>query len=241
MRKGIFTIETSMSYDELFPLIKERAPWRSEVIFSNGINTKDFETCQPFNRHPLLKLEIVKEYLDNINFQPRSVLDIGFNYGYNSIGLYQAYKCEVVGIDVSESHLKIATFLANLASISDLKFNIEDATYFVKQNYFDFILHFGTLYHLPNPLLAIENCYKNLKSGGILALETTAFYGENQYSCKFINGFKGDTTNFWALSKKTIEYCLNFYGFTNIKLLKEVSTEYIGNDLSRVIYVAHKP
>jgi SAM-dependent methyltransferase len=240
INKGAFIIKTSMSYEELFPLIKKRQPWRSEIVFSNGINTKDFETFKPFNRHPILKLEIVKEYLDSINFKPKLALDVGFNYGYNSIGIHQAYRCKVIGIDITDSHLETANFLSSLANVSDIEFRIEDANLFLKENYFDFILHFGTLYHLPNPLLAIENSYKNLKAGGILALETTTYCAEDEYACKFINGFKSDRTNFWALSKRTIEYCLKFYGFTDIKLLKEVNTEYIGSDMSRVIYVAHK-
>ena len=62
-------------------------------------------------------------------------------------------------------------------------------------------LHFGTLYHLPNPVLSLQTTFDNLRSGGYLALETQVYdHPQDPNICYFMHMQNNDKTNFWALS-----------------------------------------
>ena len=235
-----WNVQTDASDEEIKAFLKEYSPWRALITFNKSISSETYETYQPFNRTPLGKIQAAERHLPKSALSG-DILDIGFNCGYNSIYLASAYGARPVGIENNTRHQKVATYLAELSRVK-AEFVIGDAENFVRENSFDLIVHFGTLYHLPNPMLSLASTARNLRPDGWLALETTAYIGgtgpkENLW----IYGFNGDKSNFWALSKPTIEEMLEVLGFTDIKLVTESFPPIYKGKMSRIIYVARKP
>ncbi|MEM7240309.1 MAG: class I SAM-dependent methyltransferase, partial [Pseudomonadota bacterium] len=147
-----FTIETDRSREEVADEMRKLEPWRVHVRFSNGFETTELETIQPWTPHPLDKLLIMMEHSGEALFQDARGLDIGFNAGYNAITLAQKYGCDVVGIDTNPLHLRKASALGRMAGVQP-KLLTADAHDFTDDP-FDIVLHFGTLYHLQDPVRA---------------------------------------------------------------------------------------
>lgn len=182
-------------------ILTRYAPWRMGLSFTRGPSSRDFETFKPFNDVPLRKLLTTLDHL-SLPAAP-AVLDVGFNCGYNSLYMADRFSAAVTGIDVLARHKGLADELAALLDL-DVEFRLDDAEDFLRPEAFDVILHFGTLYHLPNPLRSMENCARSLKPGGHFALETTRYLGAADCA-RWIYGFNGDRTNFWALGDRVIE------------------------------------
>jgi len=105
------------------------------------------------------------------------------------------------------------------------------------------VLHFGTLYHLPNPVLSLQVTFANLRPGGYLALETQVYdHPEDPNICYFMYMQNNDETNFWALSTSVLTKCLELLGFREIQqLLKVVPAQGLAEHMARIILVARKP
>jgi len=235
-------VETSLSRDELAPKLESWTPWRHLINFSNGLSTGDFETTQPFNRQPIAKIRLLEDKMDWSAVDGGRALDIGFNCGYNTIHLAAEHDMTVTGIDVNPRHLEVATFLSEVAGVTDrVDFRLDDATTFCEEGSFDLVLHLGTLYHLPNPYLALQTAARNLKPGGKLALETQTYVGEDQTLSKMIHGDKGDFTNWWSLSRRAVFVMLEHVGFAEAELVFEAGNEWISDDQARSVFVATKP
>ncbi len=232
---------TDLSPDELAPMLEQWGPWRLEIEFSNGLNTTDFGVQEPFIPEPLGKILRVGAAVDLEEFRGGRAIDIGYNIGYNTIYLAETYDMSVTGVDIGTRHKEVAEFLLGATTLADqVEFVVGDATTFTTPEPVDLVLHFGTLYHLPNPLLAVETTARNLRPGGLLALETQIYIGEDQTLSKYINGFMGDDTNFWALSRQTLRRVLTHYGFVDIEVLFETEPDYIGHDMARIILIARR-
>ena len=64
--------------------------------------------------------------------------------------------------------------MARFASVETCRFLQDDAETFRDPEGFDLIIHFGTLYHLPDPVLALQTTLANLRPGGLLLLAAAA-------------------------------------------------------------------
>ncbi|MBI2994295.1 MAG: methyltransferase domain-containing protein [Gammaproteobacteria bacterium] len=236
-------MRTGLPPAELLDKLRRWEPWRHEILFSNGVRTSQLKTTQPYTAAPLLKLQTLARHLPMEALRGGRALDIGCNAGYNSIHLAQAYGMSVTGVDVVKRHIEVSTFLGSLLTSSQVEFVHEDVTFFRRPMQFDLALHFGTLYHLSNPLLSLENTAASLKPGGCLGLETTCYDGSDPMLCKWVKGVSNDHTNRWALSKAVLRDVLAMYGFTGFRVLAENRVNPALTDvrgLTRVICFARK-
>ncbi|MEM6933950.1 MAG: class I SAM-dependent methyltransferase, partial [Pseudomonadota bacterium] len=234
-----FVIETEKSREEVEAEMRKLEPWRVHVTFSNGFETSELETIQPWNPHPLNKLRMLMEHAGEDVFQSARVLDIGFNAGYNSIALTQQYGCDVVGVDNNPLNLRKAEALTAMAGVAP-KFLIADAQEFTDEP-FDVVLHLGTLYHLEEPVRSMRTAAANLKPGGWLFLETVGYNGTDPLDARMIYGFFGDKTNFWALGEGALRVMLELAGFTDTQVIRTVDLKiYEGTGLNRIILSARK-
>jgi 2-polyprenyl-3-methyl-5-hydroxy-6-metoxy-1,4-benzoquinol methylase len=221
--------------------LKRYEPWRMELRFESGPKASDFETYEPFQNIPLFKLAKILEHIPKERLHGARVLDVGFNVGYNSIHLASEFGCAVTGIDVVQKHKTVAEEIRKMAGV-EVEFLLANAEEFERPDEFDLILHLGTLYHLPNPVRSMECCFRSLKPGGWFALETMCYRGNSDSSLnKWIYGFGGDMSNFWALGAETIESIAHYCGITDLKLVFEAWPPAFRREMSRAIWIGRRP
>ncbi|MEO0983314.1 MAG: class I SAM-dependent methyltransferase [Pseudomonadota bacterium] len=217
--------------------LETHAPWRMELSFHGGPKASDFETFQPFNARPLRKLHVLMGQAD-LPDRP-AVLDVGFNCGYNSLYCASRLGSAVTGLDVSRKNKAVADGLADLIGV-EAEFLLENAEDFERADAYDLALHFGTLYHLPNPLRSIEKTAKSLRKGGLFALETIRYTGDPRQA-KWIWMFNGDKTNFWALGDEVLSEQFQRCGLSTLELIENVEIKaYEGEHMSRATWIARK-
>ena len=220
--------------------LRRHEPWRIELKFDSGPKASDGPTFQPFNEATLNKMRILLEHISETVGRGGHVLDIGFNAGYNSLFLAQEFDANVIGIDVSRKHKSVADELAGLLQVR-AKFRLASAEDFERPNRFDLILHLGTLYHLANPVLSLQRCFRSLKKGGWFALETICYRGsDDPAACKWIHNFAGDVTNFWALGEGAIQSIAKYCGIAELRMVLEVWPEAYNREMSRTIWVGRR-
>ncbi len=235
-----FNIDTQLSQEALLEKLKVYEPWRIGIGFSNGVNTSDLETMQPFSDVPLAKLKMIAEYGGEEQLTNKRVLDIGSNIGYNSIKLTRDYGCNVTGLEFDPKNIEKANLIADLCGV-DVEFQQGDAGTYLAEDEFDLILHLGTLYHLPDPIGALKCSAQSLKSGGRLYIETAIYNGEDEYACRYVYGYGNDYTNFWALSPKVITEILEYHGMKSVVKFKDIVIKlYEGTGMSRALFCAEK-
>ncbi len=242
MEKQTLTLRTFLSPEELRDRLKNWEPWSIRVDFSNGVSTKDLKRRNRFVEHPLSKFSVVEAAIPFADISHGRLLDIGCNAGYNCIHAAAKYGIRCIGIDTSSRHIEVSRFLSELAGV-DAQFFIASAENFSRPKEFDVVLHFGTLYHLPNPVLSLRAAFDNLRLGGYLALETQVYdHPEDPNICYFMHMQNNDPTNFWALSMSVLTKCLELVGFRDVReLSKVVSSEWLAQHMARVVLVARKP
>jgi SAM-dependent methyltransferase len=215
-RDDTLIVPTSLAADEMRARLAELRPyggWRHLIRFSNGVKTSDVEMAKPWSDRPLHKIKRAERALPDFARRGGRALDVGCNCGYNSLWLANTYGMNVVGIEASVSHKIVCEFLAGQAGIGGVDFKVDDAETYLEPDGFDLVLHFGTLYHLRNPVRALETASRNLRTGGVLALETQCHGGKGERIARYVRNFDGDPSNWWALGDGALRDILAFCGF----------------------------
>jgi SAM-dependent methyltransferase len=129
-------------------------------------------STQTSQTNELLNLLRIFEIENKIKLINKKILDAGSGSGHRITNVAQHYKkCKFLGIDISDTSLKIANTLKeknNLQNIQFKKFNLMDST--LKLGKFDFILCMGVLHYLSNPEKGLQNVLQTLKQDGIIFL-----------------------------------------------------------------------
>jgi len=241
MENGVLTLHTTLTPEALSEKLRLWEPWGHRIDFDNGVSTKDFKRYFPFSEQPLNKFGLVEAAIPFRDIPNGRLLDIGCWAGYNCIHAAMKYGTRCTGIDVVPKRVEISCFLSELAGVN-AEFFVASAETFSRPEEFDVILHFGTLYHLPNPVLSLRTTFDNLRPGGYLALETQIYdHPEDANICYFMYMQNNDATNFWALSRRVLTTCLELVGFREIRQLKLVPAEGLAKYMARIILVARKP
>ena len=241
MKKHFLTLHTTLSPETLKEKLQHWEPWRHRIDFDNGVSTMDLKRGSHFSEHPLKKVSLFQTVIPFENISAARLLDIGCNGGYNSIYAAMKYHFLTIGVDISPRHIEVSKFLASLSGVS-CEFLCESAETFSRPGEFDFVLHFGTLYHLPNPLLSLERSFENLKPGGYLALETQVYdHPQDPNICYFMHGQNNDPSNFWALSTPVLKKNLELIGFANIQEVKRFVNPLLADHMARIFVSARKP
>lgn len=239
-QKFFLELDTKQPKQRLLNQLKKFEPWGHRIDFSNGVTTKDLKRRTPFSENTVQKAFLAFKHIPTQGLKGKRILDVGCNSGYNSI--YAATKHGMVptGIDVSTRHIQVSTMLSKMAGIK-AEFKKADAETYLEAEAFSVVFHFGTLYHLPNPLLSLQTTYNNLKPGGWVAIETQIYEGQDENECYFMHMHNNDHTNFWALSPQVMEKYMTFIGFKNIKEILRVTPKAMEVEgMHRTITIAQK-
>ncbi len=127
------------------------------------------QTSQTNELLNLLRIFELENKTELINLK---ILDAGSGSGHRITNVAKYFKkCEFLGIDISDTSLKIANAIKeknNIQNIQFKKFNLMNST--LKLGKFDIILCMGVLHHLSDPEKGLQNILQTLKKDGILFL-----------------------------------------------------------------------
>jgi tRNA (mo5U34)-methyltransferase len=92
------------------------------------------------------------------SLEGKTVLDIGCNCGFWSIQAQLAGAQRVLGLEASEENVEQARLILGLTGLKGLSFEIANAYDVSSERHgqFDVVLYLGLLYHLENPVLALN-------------------------------------------------------------------------------------
>lgn len=208
---GGMRIDTAVAPERVRDFLKAHEPWRHRIDFSGGVSTVDFRTIPPFSATPCRKIQLAERHVGPLSGYKRA-LDVGCNAGYNSLYLASRYGMQVLGLDHLPRHVQVSQALAEVAGVQGCTFQQGDAESFRDPAGFDLILHFGTLYHLRNPVRALETALANLKPGGLMLIETQLHGLPWSRTSAFIHGYHGDNSNWWALGEGALKDICAIFG-----------------------------
>ncbi len=241
MGNNFLTFSTSLPPEVLKEKLRAWEPWSHRLDFDNGVSTLDCVRRIPFSEQPLSKFALVEPTIPFAELAGGRLLDLGSNAGYNSIHAAVKYQFSTTGVDYNRRHIEVSRFLADLAGVPS-EFLLGSAETFSRPGEFDVALHFGTLYHLQNPLLSLRQTFDNLRPGGYLALETQVYdHPQDPNICYFMHMQNNDSTNFWALSTSVLKKSLELIGFSELREIKRVVPAILAEHMARIVLVAQKP
>jgi tRNA (mo5U34)-methyltransferase len=141
------------------------------------------------------------------------VLDIGARDGFFSFECERRGAAEIVAIDYVPAE-KTGFLVAREILGSKLNLKHENIYNLNVSNYgvFDVVLFLGVLYHLPDPLHALQIVFQMLRAGGSLYLETVVIDGDlppniaerplMQFYPKATKN--SDPTNYWGMTESCV-------------------------------------
>ncbi len=241
MSQNFLTLKTALSPEALRDKLHAWEPWSHRVDFDNGVSTMECVHRFPFSAEPLNKFGLAERVVPFGELTGGHLLDLGSNAGYNSIHAALKYRMYPTGVDYDPKLIEASRFLADLAGV-EAEFVLENAERFCRPGAFDIALHFGTLYHLPNPLFSLQNTFHSLKPGGYLALETQVYdHPSDPNLCYFMHMQNNDASNFWALSTPVLKKSMDLIGFREVVDVMRVTLPTLAQYMTRLVLVARKP
>lgn len=182
----------------------EQIEWWHQVPLKDGRITP--------GRAPVYLLE--KEYLfDQIDFNNRSVIDIGCWDGYFSFKAEERRAKEVIALDNPSfrwGELDGFNFLHNHFN-SHVKW-VKGSVFDPPRRQFDIVLCYGVLYHLNDPLTAATNCFQ--MSNDLVCFEGLIFDAALPSLLLIPPGYlDGDMTNIYTMSTAYLKMVAELNGF----------------------------
>jgi len=144
---------------EIEKAVNKYPEWFYNFEFANGASTQCSD--QKTNEIHTTRAEIIFPFLDKLyegKWQNIDCLDIACNQGWFSSQIAVRGAHRVTGIDIRESHIKMANTIKDLANLTNLNFKVQDFLEIEgsSDEKADLVLFLGILYHLDNPLQAIR-------------------------------------------------------------------------------------
>jgi tRNA (mo5U34)-methyltransferase len=198
--------------------------WFHSIDLGRGVVTKGVDATQ---RERLSRLQLP------VDLSGRSVLDIGAWDGFFSFEAERRGAKRVVAADYYSWHGqgwgtgqgKAGFELAREAlgsRVEDVDVDVMDLSP-ERVGTFDVVLFLGVLYHLPNPLLALERVAS--VTGDLLILETVVdMVGFERPALAFYPGreLNGDPTNWWGPNGPAVHGMLHSVGFAEVETMTPV-------------------
>jgi tRNA (mo5U34)-methyltransferase len=140
-------------------ILKQYDNWFYSFEFINGAAT--VVTDNQAGKIHTNRAYIIFSFLDQLfeeKWQQIDCLDIACNQGWFSSQIAIRGAHQVTGIDIRESHIKMANTIKSLTPLDNLNFQVQDFLKIDIASYkkADLVLFLGILYHLENPLQAIR-------------------------------------------------------------------------------------
>jgi len=160
-----------------------------------------------------LKTEIWVSQCIPPSLEGMKVLDVGAWDGYYSF-LCEQRGAHVTAIDISHEHrrgFEVARSILN-SRVQYETMSVYDIDQ-LPQN-FDYVLCFGVLYHLENPILALRKIRE--KCTGMMLLETASILSPRS-TVDFVWPKHPDQTTYWRFSNKALIRMCKLAGFRDVE------------------------
>lgn len=214
------------SREELTALVQSLAGWYQRIYLGRGVYTMAAGAY-----HEAVWERFKPAFPDDL--RGASVLDIGCNAGYFSMQIKMRGAGRVLGIDHLEHYLKQAAVCTRIwdLDIEYRKLDVDQVTDLREE--FDIVVFAGVLYHLKNPLRAIEDLAAVCRDVILLETEIMSNDPRNRVyvrqgpfgqvkvrACrtgimKFVEGaeLNGDGSNWWIPDTECVFGMLRTAGF----------------------------
>jgi len=158
--------------------------WFYNFEFVNGASTKNPDPKT--NGIHTTRAGIIFPFLDEFykgRWQQIDCLDIACNQGWFSSQIAIRGAHQVTGIDIRESHIKMANTIKDLTNLTNLTFKVQDFLEIdtAANEKADLVLFLGILYHLDNPLQAIRKIRSLTKN--LCIIETQVAKSNPELEC----------------------------------------------------------
>ena len=161
-------------------MIKEKTKllWENWIKITNDRCHLHFELeHNNLNKHIKICIDVgdqtAERVYNDINLEPKNILDIGSSVGFNSIGLSQKYKDSlIVGIEPDKEACQIANKMAQDFKKTNVRFvsGVCETLPFC-DNQFDLIICHTVIEHVRNVENSIDEISRVLKPDGLLHIE----------------------------------------------------------------------
>ena len=156
----------------------------------------------------------------------KSILEVGFAYGFFLQTCEQAGFTNLTGIEVSDAGIDYAK---NNLKHSKLSLNqVKD----INDQKFDYIFLWDVIEHIYSPADIIEECYKMLNDGGYLIMRTpnvdsfvARILGKKWWNYK-------PKEHIYYFNPKTIQTLVNKFGFNSTEITRQTAGKYISKDFA---------
>ncbi|MBI3895356.1 MAG: methyltransferase domain-containing protein [Acidobacteria bacterium] len=150
-----------MNSQQIQQQIADLAPWFYPFDFGNGLRTESQvppEVIGIFETRLKMVEDVVESHFSS-RLKEISCLDVGCHEGFYSIAMAKKGIREVVGLDVRESSLRKARFVAGVLGLSQVRFQQGNCEHLSPEEVgqHELTLFLGVLYHLENPILCLRN------------------------------------------------------------------------------------
>ncbi len=222
------SIERPMTQDEIRRRILELGDWFQNIDLG-GVQTAPNHFLGDY---PSIKWQAFQHALP-ADLTGRTVLDIGCNAGFYSLEMKRRGAARVLGIDTDPEYLAQARFAAAVRG-ADIEFRELD-TYHVEELHekFDLVLFLGVLYHLRDPLLALDLLHEHVVRDTLVFQSLTrgshevepvekdySFWEDSIFqkpgypALYFVeHSYSHDPTNWWIPNRACAEAMLRAAGF----------------------------
>jgi tRNA (mo5U34)-methyltransferase len=185
----------------------------------------------------------LRSYLDTLDSNYLTALDISCHEGYFSLVLRQ-YFDRVVGIDKNAESLDKAKQIANLLGHPDIIFNNSSLENWPEDQNADFVLCFGLLYHVENPIEILRKMALLAKKAvcietQVLPYDLSGTIEDGSYLWqRELNGLfglcldyshrpEGGLTDLALVpSRQALEFLLKQFGFKRVNFYSPEPTDY---------------
>lgn len=200
----------------------------------------------------------LRQYLSEFESECSTALDVSCHEGYFSLILSQYFE-RVIGIDKNAESLRKAALIGRLLARSKIEFENTTIENWNQKQDADFVLCFGLLYHVENPIEILRKLALSTKKALCIETQVLPFqvYGQVEDGSSLwrrdLNGMfglcvdyadrpEGGLTNLALVpSRDAIKFLLEFFGFKKVSFYTPNENDYeqfVRNH--RVIVLAEK-
>ena len=216
--------------------------WFYEFSLPDGTKTESYLSEEARQIHTTRE-KILREYLDSANNKTKTAFDISCHEGYFTLILSDYFE-RVIGVDKNANSLEKARQIAKFKNGSDIEFVNSPFELWNEPKSAEFVLCFGLLYHIENPIQILRKLANiTIKT---LCLETqvlpfnfSGFVEDGSYQWqRKLNGIfglcadysespEGGLSNLALIpSKEGLDFLLREFGFQKVNFHQAETKDY---------------